>query len=93
MSLLDKLRRENPKENVLVTAVDKLNTVADIRQFYFEYVEALRVNQYSDILRKYPEAAANNNIAHLLLGHDENKDKWFEAIPAIKHYMAFGVLQ
>ncbi len=86
MSLIEKLKEEEPKQDILCTAMQSLTNPKDIKQFYQEYVAHLKQNGDSEYVRKNPESVANGNIGFAVADFDEKTaDRWMKVIPSASH--------
>jgi len=84
-SLLERLREEEPKLNVLFAALKLLKDPQEIKQFYQEYIGFLGQSEDPEV-RKNPKTTADSNIGYAL-GYltQETANRWFKTLPDVSH--------
>lgn len=73
MSLIEKLKKEHPKEQIVFAAVENLTELKDIKQFYREYVGYLKKVKDKKI-SKNAESVARDNITTALFHYGIDLD-------------------
>jgi len=85
MQLIEKLQKEEPKRNIVFTAIEKLTNPKEIEQFYKEYVEYLRKRGDQET-RNNPEKVADENIGYILGYYSaETAQRWMEVLKSVRH--------
>ncbi len=89
-SIIERLRRESPRGNIVFAAIDKLKTSEEIRRFRDEYEEDLAKNARDRETRNEPGQAADFNIGHFLGLHPGLRlHTWMGAFQGTPHYHEF----
>jgi hypothetical protein len=84
--LIKKLERANPNRNLLFNAIETLKTPEEMRTFYREYVEYMRLNGNNEEIKANAERVAKENIGYVIgYYNEETGNRWMKALPEVYH--------
>jgi hypothetical protein len=76
MKLIDKLGI-----NFLYLAIEDLKEDSEIKTFYNQYIQYLRVNGKTPEIRENPKKVARDNLCRVLDIYGNHKKEWLNALP------------
>ena len=91
MNLIARILAEDPHATSyeVTQAMMKMDDPKEIRKFYQDYVDWVRVNGGTDEIREDPEKLVQENIGWALMSFpQEDVDVWLETLPGISDYFA-----